>query len=163
SAVKIMRGFGYNVSATHHEASPGQHEIDLGGDDALRTADAIVTLKFVVRALAARANLVPTFMPKPLETSSGSGIHLSQVMVDRGPGAGSKHQSVPCPGGPFTKRSRWDSQPDPVAGTHGARLARPGLGLDDRVRLAPIDAGRGTRGDRMGHGGAFGAWSASLR
>lgn len=86
SAVKIMRGFGYNVSATHHEASPGQHEIDLGGDDALRTADAIVTLKFVVRALAARANLVPTFMPKPLEKASGSGIHLSQVMVDRGTG-----------------------------------------------------------------------------
>src|SRR5260370_35387599 len=81
-----MRGFGYNLSATHHEASPGQHEIDLGGDDVLRTADAIVTLKFVVRALAARANLVPTFMPNPLEKSSGSGIHLSQFMADRGTG-----------------------------------------------------------------------------
>ncbi len=86
SAVKIMRGFGYNVSATHHEASPGQHEIDLGDDDAIRTADAIVTLKFVVRALAGRANLVPTFMPKPLEKSSGSGVHLSQVMIDRASG-----------------------------------------------------------------------------
>jgi glutamine synthetase len=80
--VKLMRSFGYNVAASHHEASPGQHEIDLGQDDALRTADAIVTLKFVIRALAARARLFPTFMPKPLEKSSGSGIHLSQVMVD---------------------------------------------------------------------------------
>jgi glutamine synthetase len=86
NVVKLLRGFGYNVAATHHEASPGQHEIDLGEDDALRTADAIVTLKFVVRALAARAGLVPTFMPKPIEKASGSGIHLAQVMADRATG-----------------------------------------------------------------------------
>jgi glutamine synthetase len=83
SAVKIMRSFGYNVAATHHEASPGQHEIDLGTDDALRTADAIIALKLVVRALASQAGLQPTFMPKPIESSTGSGVHLAQVILDR--------------------------------------------------------------------------------
>jgi glutamine synthetase len=83
SAVKIMRSFGYNVAATHHEASPGQHEIDLGLDDALRTADAIVALKLVIRALAPKAGLLPTFMPKPMEKATGSGVHLAQVMIDR--------------------------------------------------------------------------------
>jgi glutamine synthetase len=82
SAIKILRSFGYNVAATHHEASPGQHEIDLGLDDALRTADGIVALKLVVRALASKAGLLPTFMPKPLEMATGSGVHLPQVIVN---------------------------------------------------------------------------------
>jgi glutamine synthetase len=81
NAVKVLRSFGYQVAATHHEVSPGQFEIDLAADDALRTADAIVALKLVVRALAARSGLLPTFMPKPLENASGSGIHLSQLLV----------------------------------------------------------------------------------
>ncbi len=81
--VKVLQSLGYQVSAAHHEASPGQHEIDLAEDDALRTADAIVSLKLVVRALAQQVGLLPTFMPKPSEKASGSGIHLSQVILDR--------------------------------------------------------------------------------
>jgi glutamine synthetase len=83
TALKVLRDFGYQVVATHHEVSPGQHEIDLGEDDALRTADAIVALKLVVRALALRRGLLPTFMPKPLEHASGSGVHVSQYLLDR--------------------------------------------------------------------------------
>lgn len=86
NAVKVLRSLGYQVSATHHEVSPGQHEIDLAEDDAVRTADAIVTLKLVIRALAHQVGLLPTFMPKPIEQASGSGIHLSQVMLDRAGG-----------------------------------------------------------------------------
>lgn len=82
-AVKILRGLGYHASATHHEVSPGQHEIDLDEDDAMRTADAIVTLKLVIRSLAHQVGLFPTFMPKPIETASGSGIHLSQIVLER--------------------------------------------------------------------------------
>lgn len=82
-AVKILRGLGYQASATHHEVSPGQHEIDLDADDGMRTADAIVTLKLVIRSLAHQVGLLPTFMPKPIESASGSGIHLSQFVLDR--------------------------------------------------------------------------------
>ncbi|MGH2460320.1 MAG: glutamine synthetase family protein [Chloroflexota bacterium] len=86
TAVKILRGLGYHASATHHEAAPGQHEIDLDADDAPRTADAIVTLKLVIRSLAHRSGLLPTFMPKPIETASGSGLHLGQEVLDRATG-----------------------------------------------------------------------------
>lgn len=84
--VTVLRELGYAVAATHHEVSAGQHEIDLAEDDALRTADAIVTLKLVLRALAPSVGLLPTFMPKPLEKSSGSGIHLAQTLVDSATG-----------------------------------------------------------------------------
>ena len=88
-AMEMLRSLGYRVAATHHEVSPGQHEIDLVEDDALRTADAIVTLKLVIRALAHQAGLLPTFMPKPIDRSSGSGLHLTQVLLDRATERGS--------------------------------------------------------------------------
>lgn len=81
-AVKVLRGFGFRVSASHHEVSPGQYEIDLSEDDALRTADAIAALKLAVRTLAGRHGLAPTFMPKPKTLGSGSGLHVSQILVD---------------------------------------------------------------------------------
>ncbi|HUX85440.1 MAG TPA: glutamine synthetase family protein [Chloroflexota bacterium] len=84
--VRALQSFGYQVTSTHHEVSPGQFEIDLATDDALRTADAIVALKLVLRILASRAGLLPTFMPKPREDSSGSGVHLTQELV--GPATG---------------------------------------------------------------------------
>jgi glutamine synthetase len=82
SVVKVLRSFGVPVAATHHEVSPGQHEVDLAVDDALRIADAIVTLKLAVRALAMREGLLPTFMPKPLAQASGSGLHIGQVLTN---------------------------------------------------------------------------------
>lgn len=81
-AVTALRALGYAVAAAHHEVSPGQHEIDLDEDDALRTADAIVTLKLVLRGLAPQFGLLPTFMPKPSEKLNGSGIHLGQRLLD---------------------------------------------------------------------------------
>ena len=73
---------GYRISATHHEISPGQFEIDLAQDDVLRVADAFVALKLAVRSVAARRGVLATFMPKPLVDGSGSGVHVSQVLID---------------------------------------------------------------------------------
>lgn len=85
--VRVLRDFGYRVTASHHEVSPGQYEIDLAEDNALRTADAIVALKLAVRTLASRHGLSPTFMPKPKTRTNGSGLHLSQILIDRVNGA----------------------------------------------------------------------------
>ncbi|SRR5579883_2494497 len=85
-AVRALQNFGFRVTSTHHEVSPGQFEIDLAEDDALRTADAIVALKFILRILASQSGLLLTFMPKPREDSSGSGVHLSQGIVDQATG-----------------------------------------------------------------------------
>ncbi|MFI5269779.1 MAG: glutamine synthetase, partial [Chloroflexota bacterium] len=73
-------------AATHHEVSPGQHEIDLAEHDALRAADAIATLKIALRAYAQREKLLATFMPKPLAGLSGSGLHFQQALFDRSSG-----------------------------------------------------------------------------
>ena len=83
-AVDALNAYGIEVEATHHEVGPGQYEIDLAEQDALRIADGVVALKWALRALAPRAGLRVSFMPKPLEAASGSGLHIAQALV--GPG-----------------------------------------------------------------------------
>jgi glutamine synthetase len=63
------------VEASHHEVARGQHEIDFKYDDALSTADNIVTFRTTVRAIAAQHDLHATFMPKPIAHINGSGMH----------------------------------------------------------------------------------------
>ncbi|MBV9169237.1 MAG: glutamine synthetase [Chloroflexi bacterium] len=81
AAVDALDAFGVGVEATHHEVGPGQYEIDLADDDALRVADGIVALKWALRALGRRSGMRVSFMPKPLEHASGSGLHVSQVLA----------------------------------------------------------------------------------
>lgn len=78
-----LAGFGVEIEATHHEVAPGQHELDIADSGALQAADAIVALKWAARALGRHSRLLVSFMPKPLEATSGSGLHLSQAL--RGP------------------------------------------------------------------------------
>lgn len=69
---------GIDVSGCHHEAGPGQYEIDLGPIAPLALADALVLTKQTVQDLARRSGLRATFMPRPLEGEPGSGMHLHQ-------------------------------------------------------------------------------------
>jgi glutamine synthetase len=69
---------GIIVEASHHECAPGQHEIDFKYDDALKTADNVITFKFVLKAIAEKYGLIATFMPKPIYGIAGSGMHCHQ-------------------------------------------------------------------------------------
>lgn len=80
--VLAMEAMGYGIEATHHEVSPGQHEIDFPFQDALACADTIVTFRVVARAVARRHGFHATFMPKPLAGVNGSGLHLHQALWD---------------------------------------------------------------------------------
>jgi glutamine synthetase len=82
--VDALEAMGFEVEASHHEIAPGQHEIDLRSSDALRTADDIATLRFVVRNVAQRYGLHASFMPKPLFGHAGSGMHTHQSLVRDG-------------------------------------------------------------------------------
>jgi glutamine synthetase len=73
---------GLNVEMGHHEVALGQHEIDFQFDDALRTADNVLTLKYTVKAIAAQHGLVASFMPKPIFGINGSGMHCHQSLFD---------------------------------------------------------------------------------
>ena len=77
-----LNGMGLEVEMGHHEVALGQHEIDFHFDDALRTADNVLTLKYTVKAIAARHDLVASFMPKPIFGINGSGMHCHQSLFD---------------------------------------------------------------------------------
>lgn len=66
---------GFEIEASHHEVAPGQHEIDFRYQDALATADALSTFKFVVKRMALERGLLASFLPKPVTGVSGSGLH----------------------------------------------------------------------------------------
>jgi glutamine synthetase len=72
-----LKEMGYEIEASHHEVAPGQHEIDFKYEDALTTADNIMTFKMVVRIIAQRHGLHATFMPKPKFGINGSGMHIN--------------------------------------------------------------------------------------
>jgi glutamine synthetase len=75
-AIEHLEQVGIPVTASHHEVAPSQHEIHLKHTDALAMADAITTFRIVVKEIARDLGLFATFMPKPLDGLSGSGMHL---------------------------------------------------------------------------------------
>lgn len=71
---------GFEIEASHHEVAPAQHEIDFKYDNALVTADNIMTFKMVVKTIAKRHGLYATFMPKPITDVDGSGMHINMSL-----------------------------------------------------------------------------------
>lgn len=78
--VLTLEDMGYDIEASHHESAPAQHEIDLHYDEALASADSIMTFKLVVKTIAKRHGLHATFMPKPKSGINGSGMHINMSM-----------------------------------------------------------------------------------
>ncbi len=78
--VIALENMGFEVEAAHHEVAHGQHEIDFRYADVLRTADNIMTFRFVVKYVAQQFGLVASFMPKPIFGQSGSGMHTHQSL-----------------------------------------------------------------------------------
>lgn len=71
---------GIEIETIHHEVSNSQHEIDFKYSNALQAADSVMTLKFVIKAVAERYGLHATFMPKPVFGINGSGMHVHQSL-----------------------------------------------------------------------------------
>jgi glutamine synthetase len=76
----VLEAMGLEVEAAHHEVAPGQHEIDFKYGEAVATADAVVTFRFVVKKVALMHGLHATFMPKPIAGVNGSGMHVHQSL-----------------------------------------------------------------------------------
>ena len=77
---------GVDVSSVHHEVAPGQHEVDLPAGDALAAADSVVSFRLALQAVAQRAGVIATFMPKPFNDQPGSGMHVHQSLSRAGSG-----------------------------------------------------------------------------
>jgi len=82
--VLTLEEMGFEIEASHHEVAPAQHEIDFKYDNALETADNIMTFKLVVRTIAKRHGLHATFMPKPKFGVDGSGMHVNMSLKKDG-------------------------------------------------------------------------------
>lgn len=82
--VLTLEDMGFEIESSHHEKSAAQHEIDFAQDEALATADNLMTFKFAVRSIAKRFGLYATFMPKPKTDVAGSGLHLNISMYKDG-------------------------------------------------------------------------------
>ena len=78
--VLTLEDMGFEIEQSHHEVAPAQHEIDFKYDDALTTADNVMTFKMVVKTIAKRHGLHATFMPKPKCDVSGSGMHTNMSL-----------------------------------------------------------------------------------
>jgi glutamine synthetase len=82
--VETLQSLGFEIEASHHECSPGQHEIDFKYSDALTTAYRIMTFRMIIRMVAQRHSLHATFMPKPIFGINGSGMHMHISLFKNG-------------------------------------------------------------------------------
>jgi glutamine synthetase len=74
--INALEQLGIPIEHSHHEVAPSQHEIIARYTDALTMADNIMTSRLTVKEVALQSGIYATFMPKPLESFDGSGMHL---------------------------------------------------------------------------------------
>jgi len=78
--VNALHEQGYEMEAAHHEAAPGQHEINFRFGDALKIADQWQKFKQIVKFTASRNGMFATFIPKPCAGQNGNALHCNQSL-----------------------------------------------------------------------------------
>ena len=78
--VLMLEEMGIPVEYSHHEVAPSQHEIDLRYTDALTMADTVMTYRLAVKEVAMRYGFYATFMPKPVASVNGNGMHVNMSL-----------------------------------------------------------------------------------
>lgn len=78
-----LEEMGFDISSSHHEIAPAQHEIEFKEDEAVKAADKVMTFRMAVKTIAKKHGLYATFMPKPVEGISGSGMHINIIAEDK--------------------------------------------------------------------------------
>jgi glutamine synthetase len=81
--MEALSTMGLQIEMGHHEVALGQHEIDFRYTNAIEAADNILTMKYTVKAIAAKHGLIASFMPKPIFGINGSGMHCHQSLFDK--------------------------------------------------------------------------------
>jgi glutamine synthetase len=80
-----MQAVGIDVECHHHEvATAGQCEIDFRFDTLIKAADNMCKYKYVIRNVAQQYGKTVTFMPKPIYSDNGSGMHTHQSLWNKG-------------------------------------------------------------------------------
>jgi len=79
-----LPAFNCALEGLHTETGPGVYEAAIAVDEAVAAADKAALFKTAVKEIAARQNLIPTFMAKWNPDLPGSSGHLHQSLWDHG-------------------------------------------------------------------------------
>lgn len=81
----LLEDWGVNVKYHHHEVGgPGQLEIEVELGDMTEMADKTMIIKYVIKNAAAADNKTATFMPKPIFSEAGNGMHVHMMLMKDG-------------------------------------------------------------------------------
>ncbi|QBQ08097.1 type I glutamate--ammonia ligase [Spiroplasma gladiatoris] len=78
-----LQKMSFKMEVSHHEVSNSQHEINFEYSNALDTCDKLQTFKVLVKNIAKKYNMHATFMPKPIKSINGSGMHANCSIADK--------------------------------------------------------------------------------
>ena len=82
--VSTMIEMGLPCDKHHHEVASAQHELGLTFGTLVQTADRMQVYKYVVHQVAQAYGKTATFMPKPIKTDNGSGMHTHISIWNKG-------------------------------------------------------------------------------
>jgi len=82
--VSTMIEIGLPCDKHHHEVASAQHELGLTFGTLVQTADRMQIYKYVVHQVAHAYGKTATFMPKPIKTDNGSGMHTHMSIWNKG-------------------------------------------------------------------------------
>jgi glutamine synthetase len=81
----LLNKWGVPVKYHHHEVGgSGQQEIEVEFGELSQMADNTMIAKYVIKNTANKANKTATFMPKPLGTEAGNGMHVHMLLFKDG-------------------------------------------------------------------------------
>jgi glutamine synthetase len=84
TAVKLL-ALGITLTAAHHEAGPGQYEVNLAAQTPIALADALMDARTIIADMAHAEGLIASFMARPLNDLPGSGMHIHQLIPSATP------------------------------------------------------------------------------
>jgi len=85
--LSMMHSMGMVMEASHHEVAPSQHELAFRYSDAKGMADQTVISKVIIKEVARIHGIYASFMPKPIASENGSGMHVHQSLFSNGTNA----------------------------------------------------------------------------
>lgn len=81
---EVKRAMGFENEKDHPEVAPAQFELNFKYSVALDTADQIQLYKLLARQVAASMGFTACFLPKPVQTLNGNGMHVNMSISKDG-------------------------------------------------------------------------------
>ena len=80
--VDSLQTVGFDIYQVDHEDSNGQFEINFTFSEALQSADRYIFFRMAAGEIAREFGTICSFMPKPMQTKTGSGMHIHMSVTD---------------------------------------------------------------------------------